>query len=144
SSACRKEVVRASVVAALFGVMGIALLASMIAPRCAIAQWSPNGAQVCNLDQVVPLPGPNSVVADVQIARDGSSGTFVVWSDSRNNGYYDIYVQHLDALGQPQLGPGGLRLSAASGNQRHPHIIPDAQGNAIVCWEDNRNGNTDI
>jgi hypothetical protein len=77
-----------------------------------VAGWPVNGMLVCNAtgDQVVPW-----------LARDATTGIFVMWSDQRNANY-DVYAQHFTASGgAPTVGvpfeePGTFEAVEAAPN----------------------------
>jgi hypothetical protein len=69
-------------------------------------------------------------------AADGN--TVMVWEDDRNSGN-DIYAQKLDADGAEQWLFGGVVISNAFSAQTAPRIVLDAQGGAIIAWNDSRN-----
>ena len=79
------------------------------------------------------------------VAADGNGGVIVVWMDGRNNGYDDIYAQWLNGDGNRQW-PVDLRVNSDTGaaEQWCPDVAMDGSGNAIVVWQDYRNGNPDI
>ena len=79
-----------------------------------------------------------------QVTADGLGGSIVVWQDLRNNIYYDIFAQRLDASGSPLWAANGIPVCRAFNNQTEPQVIADGTGGAIVAWIDNRSGNTDI
>jgi len=78
------------------------------------------------------------------LATDGQGHAVVVWEDYRN-GNWDIYAQRVDAAGN-YLWAADLRVNSDSGTagQYDPAIAVDGNGDAIVLWEDRRNGNYDI
>ncbi|MCX7785528.1 MAG: T9SS type A sorting domain-containing protein [candidate division WOR-3 bacterium] len=72
------------------------------------------------------------------------NGQFViVWEDQRN-GNSDIYLQRFDNNGN-RIGTN-LRVNDDNGNavQMLPDITFDNNGNFIITWTDNRNGDFDI
>jgi hypothetical protein len=73
------------------------------------------------------------------IASDGSGGAIIAWEDLRS-GNFDIHAQRLDASGVPRWAADGVSVCTAAGEQRHPGIVSDGAGGAIVCWHDRRNG----
>jgi hypothetical protein len=78
------------------------------------------------------------------VAMDGSGNAFVIWTDGRN-GQDDIYAQKLDSRGNI-LWAVDVRVNSDSGAayQQFPAVAVDRNGNAVVVWEDYRNGATDI
>ena len=80
------------------------------------------------------------------VAVDGGGQAVVVWEDYRNGDYYrDIYVQRVDVGGNP-LWAQDARVNSDGGtaDQGSPAVAVDGGGNAVVVWQDNRNGNYDI
>jgi len=78
------------------------------------------------------------------VAADGDGNAVVVWRDDRT-GNGDIYAQKLDASGN-KLWTTDVRVNSDSGTtwQWSPTVVVDRSGNAVVVWEDHRNGNVDI
>ena len=98
-----------------------------------VAQWTANGAVICNAtkDQWDP-----------QLISDGSGGAIITWFDCRSNNY-DIYAQRLNASGVAQWTANGAVISSATGDQEEPQLISDGSNGAIITWEDARNGSDD-
>ncbi len=91
--------------------------------------WQFNGVPVC----LAP-----DAQRDNRLVSDGRGGAVIAWEDNRQgDGREDIYVQHLNGDGQPQLTLDGLPLSIADGNQNRPNLLLGA-GGAIVAWTDDR------
>ena len=80
------------------------------------------------------------------IASDGAGGAIVAFQDNRLGADYNIYAQHVLASGavDPAWPASGLSLCAAANDQLPPMIASDGAGGAIVAWQDNRTGNSDI
>lgn len=106
------------------------------------ASWTPDGIAVCATlyGQVSP-----------QIIRDTYGDYIIVWEDGRNSPigslwdlYTDIYGQRLDFLGNPQWVADGRPICTEASGQHNPRIISDEDEGAIISWEDQRNGLTDI
>jgi len=78
------------------------------------------------------------------VAMDSNGNAVPVWEDYRN-GNYDIYAQRLDANGN-QLWAEDVQVNGDSriASQYVPVVAIDGSGNAMVMWQDNRNGNDDI
>ncbi len=70
------------------------------------------------------------------ICGDGTGGAWVVWND-RTGGYGSIYVQRLDANGDPDWAPPGGQ-SIATGSVWSDNSLPvcasDGLGGVIVAW----------
>ena len=56
------------------------------------SQWTPNGLELCTAPDYQ---------RDPTIAADGSGGAFVAWQDRRSGTNDDIYIQHVNGIGQP-------------------------------------------
>jgi hypothetical protein len=100
-------------------------------------QWAANGVAVCAGVWDTYMP---------DIASDMMGGAFITWSDSRL-GNQDIYAQRLNAAGAAQWAANGIPICSVANDQYPPRIISDCQTgmiSAIIVWEDNRSGNTDI
>jgi len=78
-----------------------------------------------------------------EIVPDGLGGLVAAWEDYRGADC-DIYAQRLTSLGAPGWVPDGIAVSKAPGDQRNLKLISNGSGGAIITWEDNRSGNSDI
>jgi len=80
------------------------------------------------------------VVPKIAAAPDG--GCYVGWYDNARAGNYDVYLQRLDAAGVEQWAHDGLCVSAHPQNSwvTDWDLICDAEGNAIVAFNDVRDG----
>ncbi|MCF2499937.1 T9SS type A sorting domain-containing protein [Dyadobacter chenhuakuii] len=74
---------------------------------------------------------------------DGNGGIITVWYDVRNSSG-NLYAQKINSNGQPQWTFRGLPICTANGDQTRASIVSDAQGGAIIAWEDPRNGPPNI
>jgi hypothetical protein len=68
------------------------------------------------------------------VVADGSGGGFFVWGDRRNGDDYDVYAQHLDALGAATWPIAGVPLVTGGGDQVPAETISDGAGGAIIFW----------
>ena len=102
-----------------------------------IPLWAAGGVPVCTAASGQFRP---------QVVSDGANGAIIAWSDFRT-GIAHIYAQ--------RIGPGGDPLWAANGvavcteaNTSHwfwPRIsVVESDGEAIIVWHDDRNGDKDI
>ncbi|MEI6556649.1 MAG: SdrD B-like domain-containing protein [Paludibacter sp.] len=79
------------------------------------------------------------------IVSDGSNGAIITWYDDRNlNGILDVYAQNIKSNGLVAWAQDGLPISTVANGQYAPTILATGGGEAIICWVDSRNGNTDI
>ena len=117
------------------------LIASwLLAPAAstAFAQWSSNPALNT---PVSVLPGDHAVP---KLAVTGDGRTWLGWFDNRN-GSYGVYVQLLDAGGNPQFAANGLLVSS---NPQSSSLVDwdlecAANGDAVLVFTDTRAG-TDL
>jgi hypothetical protein len=65
------------------------------------------------------------------------------WGDWRADDA-DIYAQRLNGAGVPQWAADGIPLHVQPGQQRHPGVVADGNGGAILVWQEKRNGNYDM
>jgi hypothetical protein len=99
-------------------------------------QWhsdSTKNTVVCNAPSQQAYP---------KVCSDGTNGCFVVWQDSRHNGYGQIYIQKYDADGKAKWDSNGVRVCSTGFVQRGPIIASDGNGGAYVVWQDDRNPTT--
>ena len=98
-------------------------------------QWANNGEIVCKKpnDQLNP-----------NIIPDTTGGALIVWSDFRNGIDWNIMAQRFDSSGNMLWQPNGVSVSIADLNQTAPKNCSDGNGGTIICFQDTRNGNTDI
>jgi hypothetical protein len=86
----------------------------------------------------VPICTATGNQDDAAIIADGSGGTIIAWTDSRN-GDSDIYAQRVNASGEVQWAVDGVPVCTAPGSQWASAITSDDSGGAIVIWQDTRN-----
>ncbi|HJW28275.1 MAG TPA: hypothetical protein VJ508_03395, partial [Saprospiraceae bacterium] len=102
----------------------------------AFGQWNSDSTKntiVCNAAAQQQAP---------KVCSDGNNGCFVVWQDSRNNGYSQVYIQKFDADGRAKWTTNGIRICSTGFVQRTPIVSSDGQGGAYVVWQDDRNPTT--
>jgi hypothetical protein len=99
------------------------------------AAWQPDGQAICTAsnDQYYPTT-----------CTDGGSGAFIVWYDRRNGTDYNIYIQRVNAAGNPQWAIAGLIICSAPGDQMYPAICSDGVGGAFITWYDHRGADYDV
>lgn len=99
------------------------------------AIWAANGIIVCNViaDQTTPK----------LINDEDKTGIFVTWTDARDGATSNIYAQHLDATGLGVLTANGTLVCSAQNIQISPQPVL-SENDAIITWQDLRNGNYDI
>jgi len=95
--------------------------------------WPAGGVAVCT------ATGGQSYPA---IAAD-TSGAFVVWQD-RRGASSNIYAQRVNGAGVIQWAANGLAVCAQASDQQYPAILADGSRGAVICWEDQRSGGSDL
>jgi len=104
------------------------------------------------LDNGGKIEGENFLVNDDMGTADelhpaiavSDSGDFIVcWTDGRQ-GNWDVCAQRFGSKGQA-IGIN-FRVNDDTGaeDQQYPSISMDGEGNFVICWQDQRNGNSDI
>lgn len=84
------------------------------------------------------LVGPNGFICTLEtpaIAPDGANGAILTWADQLGFG---IQAQRVDSTGTFLWGASPLNVCAASGSQSLPEVVVDAQGGAVIGWQDRR------
>jgi hypothetical protein len=84
-----------------------------------------------------------------QIASDGLGGAIIVWIDSREGWVEDysnmnIYADRINGDGQSLWAINGIPICDASSWQIYPKAAPDGTGGAVIAWDDQRNGNSQV
>jgi hypothetical protein len=78
---------------------------------------------------------------DPRIAAAPNGNFVVVWEDdSDGNGVGQIYARGFDEDGNALFSEQVVN-TVADGEQRHPDVAMDDQGNFVVVWEDDQDGN---
>lgn len=91
----------------------------------------------------VSISSANYAQNNQEIVSDGNGGAIIVWDDFRSNSHWDIYVNKINSSGQVKWSNGRVLCGDLS-DQSYAKMIADGYGGAIVVWEDERNGFTDI
>jgi len=104
------------------------------------AQWNTNNA----INNAVCTELSNQ--QEPRIVTDSKGGAITTWIDSRNdvNNNTDIFVQRIKKNGSVAWTINGIAACSNTSNQTSPFLIEDGKGGAIICWQDLRNGNSDI
>ncbi|MBN2366949.1 MAG: Ig-like domain-containing protein [Calditrichaeota bacterium] len=76
-----------------------------------------------------------------------TNGNFIIawqaWSDPVSDKYF-IYAQRFTGDGMPLGNNFKVSDDTVSGRRWNPHISMDPQGNFVITWQDERNGDWDI
>lgn len=94
-------------------------------------RWTANGIAVCDYSDTQIAP---------RIIPDGVGGAIVAWSDYRNTVFFGIYAQRVSASGTTMWTANGVIISSALNDQIYCQLAAVGSGEAIVIWEDERNG----
>lgn len=101
-----------------------------------VVKWADNGVEICMAAESQSYP---------QLTGDGSSGAIITWEDHRKGApESDIYAQKIDSEGALQWANNGVEVANYLYFQGSPVIVTDGSGGAIIAWEDQRAGNSDI
>ena len=76
-------------------------------------------------------------------APDNQGGVFIVWQQV-TGGQFDLYAQRISTFRGRMFGSGGLALCARPLAQIAPAMAPGNVNEALVVWEDQRSGQSDI
>jgi hypothetical protein len=78
------------------------------------------------------------------LCADGMGGAFIAWTNDEPQ-HSGVYAQHLTGTGDVALGwpETGVPLVSIFGGQQHPAITSVDGVNAVVAWEDFRDGGVD-
>lgn len=78
---------------------------------------------------------------DPRVAAAPNGNFVVVWEDDRDgNGVGQIYARGFDKDGNQLFGEKVVN-TVGDGHQHHPDVAMDDQGNFVVVWEDDQDGN---
>jgi hypothetical protein len=79
---------------------------------------------------------------NLHIISDDSGGAILTWADPRNGLVNaDIFAQRIDSNGVGLWNQDSSIICNAPNTQAYPQLISEGNGNAIIAWRDNRNGN---
>lgn len=71
------------------------------------------------------------------IVSDGEGGTVVVWEDERRSAeFQDLYIQRVNALGEPMWDQDGIPVFPSESLQSEPILISNNVGGFYVVWWD--------
>ncbi|MFO7889036.1 MAG: Ig-like domain-containing protein, partial [bacterium] len=99
-----------------------------------LIDWVETGIKICTED---------TTQQEVKLVSDNTGGVFAVWKDKRSD-EGDIYAQYFDSNGNRKWADTGKAVTTASGLQSNYKPICTNNGDLIIAWKDDRNGNLDI
>ncbi len=102
--------------------------------QSSIAQWKLDGMRVCQA---------NSDQDDVAVANDMNGEMVVAWRDVRN-GEETVYLQRLARNGLYMLPDSGVKVCDVNSPKSEIHCYTLFNGEIVIFWVDERNGNKDI
>jgi hypothetical protein len=76
-------------------------------------------------------------------SSDSAGNSVIVWMDTRDDNYYDIFGQRYDYNGNP-LGANFKVNDFEVGYQAYGSVAQNRTGNFVVTWMDDRDGNFNI
>ena len=106
--------------------------------RSGNSTWGEVALDAVNYAQAIP---------QLESTRIRHDGYIIVWQDTRN-GNYDVMANVVDRTGNITWAGNTLLVSNNQSNQQNPRMTliegPSTYPYAVVTWEDDLNGNTDI
>jgi len=79
------------------------------------------------------------------VAMDVDGGFAICWGDERNGwDNPDIYAQRYNSSGETLETNFKVNNDVGTNGQGYPSMAMDTDGNFVICWQDERNGNSDI
>jgi hypothetical protein len=88
-------------------------------------------------------PTSVGVIGSLLAMSDDLGGAVIVW-EQHSGSERDIYAQRVDSSGAVLWEANGVPISVLPGGQFLSQMTTDGAGGAIVAWNDDRNGNTDV
>ncbi len=100
-----------------------------------VVNWTANGIAICT---------EIAQQYELQLVSDGQGGAIITWQDWRIISTLEIYAQRINSKGIVNWTTNGVPVCTAPRHQRHPQLVCDGQGGAIITWEDYRSDDYDI
>ncbi|MDP8206540.1 MAG: FlgD immunoglobulin-like domain containing protein [Candidatus Electryonea clarkiae] len=102
--------------------------------------WDPVHPDSAHGTRGIPICLEDREQDQLQLCADGEGGAFFVWKDDRDDFAGDIYGQRVDADGNILWTEDGDTIVAADASQYKHRVVNTAPGEAIILWEDQREG----
>lgn len=83
-------------------------------------------------------------LANPSVRSDGEGGAIAVWQDERVTKVIDIYAERINGSGLRIWDATGVAVCTADGDQEFPSITLAGGGGLIACWQDKRDGKSNI
>ncbi len=85
----------------------------------------------------IPICVNTSDQSTQAVVSDGEGGIVVVWEDERRSTeFQDLYLQRVNALGEPMWEQDGIPVFPSESLQSEPVLISDELGGFYVVWWD--------
>jgi hypothetical protein len=88
--------------------------------------WLPEGRSICSHTAYMP---------NQKILSNDSMGYLIVWGDTRNTGYTDLYCQKVNIDGETQWQQNGIPINLMPGDQLEQQIVTDGINGAFISWQ---------
>jgi hypothetical protein len=92
----------------------------------------------------VPICTESGNQSSPQLVSDGAGGAVITWADFRSGSDDDLYAQRIGSDGLVRWATNGEPVCVTSGAQALPQLVSDGSGGAIITWQDDRGGDSDI
>ncbi len=90
------------------------------------AKWAANG---------IPLFVQDSSQKTISMISDSSGGVIICWQDKRG-GYYNLFTQRIDSMGNKLWASSGVAVAPKAKSQKAASSISDGNHGTIIVWED--------
>ncbi len=90
--------------------------------------WQTDGIPICT----------NTADQSTQaILSDGEGGAIFIWEDERRSSeFQDLYIQRVNASGEPMWAPDGIPVFPSESLQSDPILVADGLGGFYIVWWD--------
>jgi len=81
---------------------------------------------------------------ELRMISDGLGGAIIIWQVYENYISDNIFAQRISPKGERLWGDNGIVACEADGIQKHPAVVSDTKGGAVMAWADERDIFSDI